>query len=399
MNITLALMLLIGGLAVLWKSAELLVAGAVGLARRLGISSLVIGLTVVAMGTSAPELAASIAGVLRKTGEVEARAVELETQARIDELDEQIRSVTVQARSEADRLTATREAILKDSEARVKELRAEGGNLAIGNVFGSNIANLALVGGLVALIQPLMVKRQTLLREIPVMILMELLLWPFLCNSHLSRLEAFALMIVFSVLILITIHLARKESIQNRIKQVLPQGLETDENKDAEVLDQAEPDGIKRRDGVKDLLFIVIGLIGLAVGAKMAVEGAVFIGTEIGLSTGVIALTIIAFGTSLPELVTCVVATVKGHHDISVGNLVGSNIFNTLLVVGGAGIVKPFDITRRFAGGTDYWIMVAIGVAFALAVIIGRRIINRLSGILLLCGYFGYLVYLFGYSG
>ncbi|MHC4728077.1 MAG: sodium:calcium antiporter [Planctomycetota bacterium] len=399
MNITLALMLLIGGLAVLWKSAELLVAGAVGLARRLGISSLVIGLTVVAMGTSAPELAASIAGVLRKTGEVEARAVELETQARVDELDEQIRSVTVQARSEADRLTATREAILKDSEARVKELRAEGGNLAIGNVFGSNIANLALVGGLVALIQPLMVKRQTLLREIPVMILMELLLWPFLCNSHLSRLEAFALMIVFSVLILITIHLARKESIQNRIKQVLPQGLETDENKDAEVLDQADPDGIKRRDGVKDLLFIVIGLIGLAVGAKMAVEGAVFIGTEIGLSTGAIALTIIAFGTSLPELVTCVVATVKGHHDISVGNLVGSNIFNTLLVVGGAGIVKPFDITRRFAGGTDYWIMVAIGVAFALAVIIGRRIINRLSGILLLCGYFGYLVYLFGYSG
>jgi cation:H+ antiporter len=399
MNITLALMLLIGGLAVLWKSAELLVAGAVGLARRLGISSLVIGLTVVAMGTSAPELAASIAGVLRKTGEVEARAVELETQARIDELDEQIRSVTVQARSEADRLTATREAILKDSETRVKELRAEGGNLAIGNVFGSNIANLALVGGLVALIQPLMVKRQTLLREIPVMILMELLLWPFLCNSHLSRLEAFALMVVFSVLILITIHLARKESIQNRIKQVLPQGLEADENKDAEVLDQADPDGIKRRDGTKNLLFIMIGLIGLAVGAKMAVEGAVFIGTEIGLSTGVIALTIIAFGTSLPELVTCVVATVKGHHDISVGNLVGSNIFNTLLVVGGAGIVKPFDITRRFAGGTDYWIMVAIGVAFALAVIIGRRIINRLSGILLLCGYFGYLVYLFGYSG
>ena len=335
MNIILAVILLLGGLAILWTCAELLVSGAVGLARLLGVSSLVIGLTVVAMGTSAPELAVSIAGVLDKTG--------------------------------------------------------EGGNIAIGNVFGSNIANLALVGGLVALIRPLMVKRQTLRREIPIMILMGLLLWPFLFNSHLSRLEALALLTVFAVLILITVLMARKESFQNRIEQDQLNKLEVDDTDDS---------GITSRTNVeKNVILIVIGLIGLAVGAEMAKDGAVFIGTKIGLSESVIALTIIAFGTSLPELVTCVAAAVRGHHDISVGNLVGSNIFNTLLVVGGAGIVMPFDIEQRFAGGTDYWIMIIVSAAFALAVFLGKHIIGRISGTLLLCGYVGYLVYLFGYSG
>jgi cation:H+ antiporter len=342
MNITLALMLLTGGLALLWKSADLLVTGAVGLARRLGISSLVIGLTVVAMGTSAPELAASIAGVLEKTG--------------------------------------------------------GGGDIAIGNVFGSNIANLALVGGLVALIRPLMVKKQTLRREIPVMIIMELLLWPFLCNLHLSRPEAFILIVVFTVLIIITIHLARKERTQNRNKQAQLNELTANVTGNSDVIVRVSGDGIEGKDGLKIAFYVLIGLIGLAVGAKMAVVGAVFIGTKIGLSKGVIALTIIAFGTSLPELVTCVVAAIKGHHDISVGNLVGSNIFNTLLVVGGAGIVMPFDIEKRFGGGVDYWIMIGISVAFALAVIVGKRIISRLSGMLLLCAYLGYLVYLFGYG-
>jgi cation:H+ antiporter len=342
MNITLALMLLTGGLALLWKSADLLVTGAVGLARRLGISSLVIGLTVVAMGTSAPELAASIAGVLEKTG--------------------------------------------------------GGGDIAVGNVFGSNIANLALVGGLVALIRPLMVKKQTLRREIPVMIIMELLLWPFLCNLHLSRPEAFILIVVFTVLIIITIHLARKERTQNRNKQAQLNELTANVTGNSDVIVRVSGDGIEGKDGLKIAFYVLIGLIGLAVGAKMAVVGAVFIGTKIGLSKGVIALTIIAFGTSLPELVTCVVAAIKGHHDISVGNLVGSNIFNTLLVVGGAGIVLPFDIERRFGGGADYWIMIAISIAFALAVIVGKRIISRLSGMLLLCAYLGYLVYLFGYG-
>jgi cation:H+ antiporter len=322
MNIILAIVLLIGGLAILWKSAELLVSGAVGLAQRLGISSLVMGLTVVAMGTSAPEVAASIAGVLQKTN---------------------------------------------------------GGDIAIGNVFGSNIANLALVGGLVALIRPLEVKRMTIMREVPVMLATALLLWPLLHDAEISRIDAAILLVVFAALVLLTIYSARRESKQTSLNT-----------------DLAKPDvGYENRNLNNSVLYIIIGLVGLALGAKMTVEGAVFIGRQIGISEAVIALTVIALGTSLPELVTCVVAAIKGEHDISVGNLVGSNIFNTLLVVGTAGMVRPFDVTARFAGGLDYWIMIIVSSGFAALIIIGRRVVGRISGIILLCGYFTYIIYLF----
>jgi len=321
MDLILHIILLVSGLVILWKSAELLVAGAVGLARMLGVSSLVVGLTVVAMGTSAPEVAASIAGVLRKAG---------------------------------------------------------GGDLAIGNVFGSNIANLALVGGLVALIRPLRIQRQTLFREIPVMLLVALLLWPFLRDSHIARPEAVILLAVFAILIFLTVYAARRES---KLPGRQSESLEPDAKQET-------------RSAQKNILFILIGLAGLALGAKMAVDGAVFIGREVGLSERVIALTLIAFGTSLPELVTCVVAAVKGHHDISVGNLVGSNIFNTLLVTGAAGTVRPFEIESRLAGGVDYWIMIVISAAFAGAVIISKRVIGRVCGTLLICVYVGYIIYL-----
>jgi len=326
MDLTLHVTYLVGGLLILWKCAELLVAGAVGLADRLGVSSLVIGLTVVAMGTSAPELAASIAGVLRGS---------------------------------------------------------EGGDIAVGNVFGSNIANLALVGGLVALIRPLQVKRKTLLREVPAMLLVALLLWPLIRDSQLARFEALGLLAVFVGLILLTVRIARREG--------------RDAEPDIEIPEPAAKHETQSME--KSLIFVSIGLVGLAAGAKMTVEGAVFIGEEVfDLSPGVIALTVIAFGTSLPELVTCVVAALRGQHDISVGNLVGSNIFNTLLVTGAAGTVRPFDIGSRFAGGTDYWIMIAVSGAFAAAAIIGRRTIGRICGTILLCTYLAYIIYLLAYS-
>jgi cation:H+ antiporter len=324
MDIVLAVLFLVAGLVVLWKGADLLVAGAVALARQLGVSSLVVGLTVVAMGTSAPEAAVSIAGVLKKAG---------------------------------------------------------GGDLAIGNVFGSNIANLALVGGLVALIRPLEVKRKTLFREIPVMLAVALLLWPFLYDSYVARPEGLILLVVFTLFILITVYAAKREAKQtfNEAKQ---------SSREIEMKPASPHTG-------KNVLFVIIGLVGLALGAEMAVRGAVVIGKAVGLSKEVIALTIIAFGTSLPELVTCVVAAVKGHHDISVGNLVGSNIFNTLLVTGAAGVVKPFQIdSQRLAGGTNFWIMIAVGALFTAFVIIGRRVIRRLCGIVLVCVYVGYIFYL-----
>ena len=151
------------------------------------------------------------------------------------------------------------------------------------------------------------------------------------------------------------------------------------------------------RDTKKCELFIVIGLAGLALGADMAVRGAVFIGGRVGLSEAVIGLTIIAFGTSLPELATCVAAALRGQDDISIGTILGSNVFNALLALGVAGVIRPFDIVGRLAG-VDYWVMVIISAAFAGAALIGRRFISRASGVLLLCSYIGYIVYLLAYS-
>ncbi len=315
MNIVWACLLLAGGLVLLWKCAGLLVTGAVGLAKQLGVSPLIIGLTIVAMGTSAPEVAASIAAAVRGAGDV-----------------------------------------------------------AIGNVYGSNIANLALVGGVAALIRPIRIQLRTLRREVPVMLLVALLLWPILVDKDLLRPEGFVLLAIFAGLILLTIYAARKQPAEQ----------------------QSEAEGVKR-DTKRSVLFIVIGLAGLALGADMVVRGAVFIGEQIGLSEAVIGLTIIAIGTSLPELATCVAAALRGQHDISIGNLVGSNVFNTLLVVGTAGVIRPFEeIAPRLAAGIDYWIMIVVSVAFAFVAIIGRRIIGRVAGALLLCGYVGYMVYVLG---
>jgi cation:H+ antiporter len=317
MNIFWAIVLLVGGLVILWKAADLLVSGAVALAERLGISSLVIGLTVVAMGTSAPEVAASIAAAVRGQGDV-----------------------------------------------------------AIGNVYGSNIANLALVGGLAAMIRPLAIQKQTLRYQIPVMLLVALLLWPVLHNLDLARIEGVLLLALFIGLISLTVYLARRQKLNATSAQ-------------------GQDDSGAGRNMKKAVLFVVIGLAGLAVGADITVP--VFIGDKIGLSKAVIGLTIIAIGTSLPELATCVVAAIKGQHDISIGNLVGSNVFNTLLVVGTAGTVRPFGIVQRLAA-TDYWIMIVVSAGFAALAILGRRVINRLSAVVLLTGYAAFIVYLLAYN-
>jgi len=198
MNLIWIVILLAGGLLILWKCAELLVTGAVALAERLGVSGLVIGLTIVAMGTSAPEVAASIAAALRGAGDV-----------------------------------------------------------AIGNVYGSNVANLALVGGLAALIRPISIKKLTLRREIPVMLAVALLLWPVLHNLILSRPEGIALLGVFVTLILLTIFSARKGT----------QNIKRDTRYEI-------------RTTKRSLLFIAIGLAGLALGAEATVRGAVEIGRE-----------------------------------------------------------------------------------------------------------------------
>jgi cation:H+ antiporter len=318
MNLLWASVFLVAGLLILLKGAGFLVDGAVALAERFGISPLIIGLTVVAMGTSAPEVAASITAAARGFGDT-----------------------------------------------------------AIGNVYGSNIANLALIGGLCALITPITVRPGVIRMEMPIMLFVALLLWPILAlDSFLTRDESLLLLILFAAMLIFTVYNGLHQAKQH------PE----DEQHASVHLTHA------KRSLPVNLLFVILGLICLAAGADLAIRGAVRLGDFAGLSKAVIGLTIMAIGTSLPELATCLVATFKGHDDISIGNLVGSNVFNTLLVVGAAGAIKPFSVSSRLIG-VDYWVMIAVSAAFLIIAAITKRI-GRLPGLALLVGYIVYLVYL-----
>jgi len=313
------------GLTILLKGANWLVDGAVALAKRLNVSPLIVGLTVVAMGTSAPEVAASITAALKGLG-----------------------------------------------------------NTALGNVYGSNIANLALVGGFCAILRPISVRLQVLKREMPVMLLVGLALWPFLGDQRLDRVESSILLLAFAALMVYTVFSAKRESKNKSDESTNPDEQITDNSVSKEMFP------------LRAVILVVVGLAGLALGADLTIRSAVYLGQLAGLSDAVIGLTIVAVGTSLPELVTCVVATTKGHDDISIGNLVGSNIFNTLLVVGCAGVLRPFDVDLRLAG-VDYWIMIAVSAAFVTIAVLRRRI-GRLAGAALLSGYGVYIIYLLVYT-
>ncbi len=307
------------GLAILIKGADWLVEGAVMLARRLGLSPLVIGLTIVAMGTSAPEVAASIAAALSGSGDI-----------------------------------------------------------AVGNVYGSNIANLALVGGLCALMRPIQVQPASRRRDLPLMIGSALLLWPFLQSGTLARGGALFLLLLFVGILIYMIRSERKRFGSAILSEEEKQYLQ-------------KP---SRGVGISTL-FIFLGLLALGLGARLTVYSASSIGRMIGLSEAVIGMTIVAVGTSLPEMITCLVASFRKHDDLSIGNLVGSNIFNTLLVLGAAGLVKPFSISTRLLA-SDYGIMVAVSVMFTVFALI-RGSINRTAGGFLTGTYLSYLMYLFFY--
>ncbi|MBW8036454.1 MAG: calcium/sodium antiporter, partial [Planctomycetes bacterium] len=279
LNMVTALLLFPVGLAILIKAADLLVDGSVAIAEKFGISHLIIGLTVVAMGTSAPEVAASISATLKGSGD-----------------------------------------------------------MAIGNVYGSNIANLALVGGICAMIRPISVKLTMLRREMPAMLIVALILFPVLYNLHLSLGESLFLLALFVLIISSSVYFALKDAKASPLL----------DGKIKEQIHQTKPH--PKRPIYMSAIFVVIGLVGLKFGADFTVESASFIGARVGLSPAVIGLTIVSVGTSLPELMTSLIAALKGHDDLSIGNLVGSNIFNTLLVVGAAGSIKSFSVNPRFIG-------------------------------------------------
>jgi cation:H+ antiporter len=322
MNIYLAMVLLPVGFCILVKAADILVDGAVAISTRLGISPLIVGLTVVAMGTSAPEVAVSITAALEGSGD-----------------------------------------------------------MAIGNVFGSNIANLALVGGFCALISPIRVKLTMVKRELPIMLIVALLLLPIFSNQFLGRPESIFLLVIFVAVILMTVFYGIKDSKEH------PKEVELIED------EVQATTSIKLKTVPRSLFYILLGIAGLALGAQFTKDSAEFIGYRIGLTEAVIGSTILAIGTSLPELITGIIAAKKGHDDLSLGNIVGSNIFNTLLVVGAAGTAKPFAVNSRFSG-LDFWIMIGVTVTFLAIAAIYKKI-GKKSGILLLCMYAAYMIYLF----
>lgn len=310
------LFLLIAGLALLVAGAEALVRGASKLAGAVGISPLVIGLTVVAFGTSAPEMAVSAAA-----------------------------SINGQS------------------------------DLAMGNVIGSNIFNVLFILGLSALVVPLSVSRQLVRMDVPVMIGVSILMVAFAWNGSISRLES---AVLFAGIITYTLFLIRESRRENRVA--------SDRNPNP------------TRPGIGFILvngLLIFGGLGLLVlGSRWLVEAAIEIATVLGVSERVIGLTIVAAGTSLPELATSVMASIRGERDIAVGNVVGSNIFNILAVLGLSGLLSADGLV--VASGMmalDIPVMVVTALVCLPLFYTGYRI-SRIEGGLFLAGYFAYTVYL-----
>ena len=324
MSLLWAVILLFVGLTVLIKGADWLVDGAVAVAKRLGMSPLIIGLTIVAMGTSAPEVAASIKAALENSP-----------------------------------------------------------GIAVGNVYGSNIANLALVGGLCAMIRPISVSRVAIFRDIPLMLATALLLYGvFYTGRSLGRAESIFMLVLFVGVIFFMIYSERLRAKKDA--NVLQEKAST--------VEHAAPHQPKSL--WLSLFIIFIGLICLAEGASLTVSTAKIIGRHAGLSEIVIGATIVALGTSLPELITCLIAAFKGHDDLSVGNLVGSNIFNTLLVIGASGLVRPYSIEAKLIGW-NYWLMIIVCVIFSIIAFAFKKI-SKPAGLFLFLCYVGYIAYNFG---
>ena len=301
------ILLLIVGFALLVKGADMFVDGAVNVANRFGIPTIIIGTTVVAIGTSAPEAAISIA------------------------------------------------AAVKDADG-----------VSIGNVIGSNITNIFLILGLTATIAALPIHKNTRKYEIPFVGFITLLLCLFgLYVGEISRPVAgilFGLFIGFMVYMVVS---ARNGN--------------------------TEPVEVKTMSVAKTLLMLVIGIAALIVGSNLTVDSAVDISHRFGVSDRIIGLTLIALGTSLPELVVCVAAAIKKQYDLAVGNIIGSNIFNILFVLGLAGLVRPIPFQSAFV--TDAAIAL---LAVALLMIFAYRNskLSRIGGIVFLIMYTAYSLYL-----
>lgn len=320
MTLTLAAVAVIGGLALLVWSADRFVEGAVATALHAGVPTLLIGMVVIGFGTSAPEMVVSAISAMQ-------------------------------------------------------------GNpgLALGNAYGSNISNIALILGVTAIISPIAVKSSVLRKELPILCLVTLLAAGQLFDEEISRIDAWVLLGVFAGFIGWSIW----QGLRHR-----EDSFEADMNATLEV----NPMPLKSA-----LLWLFSGMILLVISSRILVWGAVEIARAFGISDLIIGLTVVAIGTSLPELASSVAATRKGEHDLAIGNVIGSNMFNTLAVVGIAGSIHPMTVAPEVL----YRDCLLMGVLTLVLFIVGIGVrgpgrINRIEGGLLLltyAGYVGYLVY------
>ncbi|MDQ3269946.1 MAG: calcium/sodium antiporter [Pseudomonadota bacterium] len=310
-------LLLILGLIALLAGAEVLVRGASRLATATGLSPLVIGLTVVAFGTSAPELAVGIDAVQRGAA-----------------------------------------------------------GIAIGNVVGSNIANVLLILGISALVTPMVVSRQLVWLDVPVMIASSVLVFALALDGSISRIEGGVLAVAAVVYVSWLIRLTRRES---------------DAADDA---DEVVATARGRWSWAIDIAMVVAGLALLVLGARWLVQSAVTVAEALGMSELVIGLTVIAVGTSLPEIATSIMAAVRGQRDIAVGNIVGSNVLNLLLVLGLTSVFSPSGIPVAAAAiNFDFPVMLAAAIA-CLPIFFTGHCIQRWEGAVFLGYYIAYTAYL-----
>lgn len=315
-----AVVFLIIGLVFLVWSADKLVFGAAALARNVGVSPLVIGMTILAMGSSAPEMMVSATAALEgKT------------------------------------------------------------DTAVGNVLGSNIANIALILGITAMIKPLSISSAVLRRELPLMIAVTLIAGMILWDGHLGFYEGIVLFALFAAFILAMLRISRAEKESGNSDAML-------EEQESEI-----PEGVSNG---KAAMWVVIGLIILPLAADRLVDSAVIIAQHFGMSDLVIGLTIIAIGTSLPELAASLAGVLKGEDDMAVGNIIGSNVFNILAVMGIPGIINP-SILSEHAMGRDFWVMLGVSLLLVIMALGKSKSINRFEGFALFALFLGYQIYLF----
>ncbi|RMW38797.1 MAG: sodium:calcium antiporter [Nitrosopumilus sp.] len=309
MDVVISAVLTVVGLVMLCFGGNWLVSGGVAIARKFRISNLVIGMTIVAYGTSTPELAASIAAA------------------------------------------------------------GEHSTIILGNIIGSNIANVGMVIGVAAILVPVAIHKSVLRKEIPIMLGVSVLLILISIDGELSNYDGILLLVGLGVFGYYTFRDAIKQRQEN--KDDIP-------------------------EGGNNVYLKSIGLIGLGIGllyigAILTVDNAVILAKEFGLSEKIIGLTVIAIGTSLPELITSIIAIRKGHGDIGVGNIIGSNIYNILMIMGVGAALGGVMISA------DVYVDYAIMIMFSLALLIGLKtgVINRVMGVCLAIGYVAYLVVTF----